>query len=93
MATAGGAIVEVVEQGANVGPSTNTDLDNWIATYELEISTVRPRDGVTTKQLEGRHHTYVVDLSNNVIVFEGTGTGGLRSSLDEIHALLGAESE
>jgi len=87
---AGGAIVEVVEQGSSSGPSDDSDLAGWVSAYGLEISTVRPKDGMTTEQLEGREHTYIIDLSSNLIVFEGYGGGGLEDALDEIQLLLGS---
>jgi hypothetical protein len=91
---AGGVVVEVVEQGASPGPPDTGDLDGWIQTYGLEITTVRPKDGATM-QLEGREWAYIVDLDDMKIVWKAFGSYGSTNNssatqgLAELSTLLG----
>jgi hypothetical protein len=87
---AGGIAIEVVEQGARGGsPATRDDVENWIATFDLGLTTVHPADGTTLEQLEGRDHTYVVDLSSMEIVFETVYGDGPGAAIDDIVGRLG----
>jgi hypothetical protein len=88
IAEAGGIAIELVEQGASGGePATQADLDAWIDTFDLEIATVHPSDGAL-EQLEGREHTYVIDLSTMEIVFETTYGDGPEAAIEDILARL-----
>lgn len=91
---AGAVVVEVVEQGASTGAPSDADMNGWIQTYGLEITTVRPKDG-DTMQLEGREWAYIVDLADMKIVWKAFGSYGTTSNssatqgLAEIQTLLG----
>jgi hypothetical protein len=78
---AGGVFVEVVEQGSSPGPSDQADLDGWIQTHDLEITTVKPKDG-DTSQLEGREWSYIIDLETMTIVYKKKGS--FSEALDEM---------
>jgi hypothetical protein len=84
---AGGVFVEVVEQGSSPGPSTQADLDGWVATHDLEISTVKPRNGETA-QLEGREWSYIINLETMTIEFKQKA--GINGALDEMMERLGS---
>lgn len=88
--SAGGIAIEVVEQGNRGGaPATRDDVDNWVERFELTTTTVHPADGVTLEQLEGRDHTYVVDLETMQIVFETVYGDGPDAAIDDIVDRLG----
>ncbi len=87
---AGGISVEVVEQGSRGGaPADRDDVENWIESFDLTTTTVHPADGTTLEQLEGRDHTYVVDLRTMEIVFETIYGDGPDAAIDAIVERLG----
>lgn len=86
----GGAAIEVVEQGSSYdAPSTREDVERWVDTFDLAITTVHPADGAL-EQLEGRDHTYVIDLATMEIVFETTYGDGPDDAIDDILDRLGS---
>lgn len=81
---AGGIAIEVIEQGSRGGePATREDVEHWVDAFDLELVTVHPTDG-TLEHLEGRDHTYVIDLSNMEIVFETVYGDGPDAAIDDI---------
>ena len=77
---AGGIIIEILAGGQFGGQPTRQELDAWITTYALPITTVKDPDSMpqaSLKALVQREHTYIVDLSTMKIVnyFAGTTTG------------------
>lgn len=87
--SADGIVIEVVEQGSQGGvAATRDDVENWIETFDLPMTTVHPTDG-TLEQLEGRDHTYVVDLRDMQIVFETVYGDGPAAAIDDILQRLG----
>jgi hypothetical protein len=80
---AGGVAIEVVEQGDSGEPASQQDVENWVETFDLAVTTVHPADG-TLEQLEGRDHTYVVDLDTMEIVFEATYGDGPDTAITDV---------
>lgn len=81
MAQAGGAIVEILAQYA-FGPTTKTNVDNWINSAGIVVTSVRDPDnmqGQTINALVQREYTYVVDLHTMKIlrVIVGTTNGSM----------------
>ena len=90
MVGAGGISIEVVEQGSRGGtPATRSDVESWVEQFELTTTTVHPADGATLEQLEGRDHTYVVDLETMEIVFETVYGDGPDAAIDDVLDRLG----
>ncbi len=79
----GGIAIEVVEQGDGGEPATREHLEDWVDAFSLAITTVHPADGVL-EQLEGRDHTYVIDLSSMEIVFETTYGDGPEAAIADV---------
>ncbi len=73
----------MVEQGSSGTPADQGDLDAWIETFGLEIATMHPADG-TLEQIEGRDHTYAIDLSTMEIVFETTYGDGPDAAIADV---------
>lgn len=73
----------MVEQGDSGAPASQQDVENWVESFDLAITTVHPADG-TLEQLEGRDHTYVVDLETMEIVFETTYGDGPEAAIADV---------
>ena len=73
----------MVEQGDAGDPATREDVETWVSTFGLAITTVHPADGAL-EQLEGRDHTYVIDLQTMEIVFETTYGDGPAAAVDDV---------
>jgi hypothetical protein len=71
---AGGVIVEILASHAQVGqnaPPSKTDLDAWITTYKLPVTTVKDPDNLPLQSmtaLERREYDFIVDLKTMKIV-------------------------
>jgi hypothetical protein len=95
---AGGIIVEILAGGNTGGQPTLAELNAWITTYGLTVTTVKDPDSMpqaSLTALQVREYTYVVDLSNMKILnfFPGTqsgiGTTGAMSGMQTMLQLLG----
>jgi hypothetical protein len=77
---AGGIIIEILGGGNTGGQPTRAELDAWITTYALPVTTVKDPDSMpqaSLTALQQREHTYIVDLTTMKIInfFAGTTTG------------------
>lgn len=97
MTDAGGAVVEILATNAFSAPSKK-DLDAWIKTYQLPVTTVRDVDNPakrTIDALERREIAYIVDLSTMRIVrridgsVAGIGDSAVKTVITDILVLLG----
>jgi len=95
---AGGIIIEILGGGNTGGQPTRQELDAWITTYNLPVTTVKDPDSMPQASLQAlvqREHTYIVDLSTMKIVnfFAGTTTGigttGAKMGMQTMLQLLG----
>jgi hypothetical protein len=95
---AGGVIVEILGGGATGGQPTKAELDSWINTYNLPVTTVKDPDSMPQQSLtdlKQREFTFIVDLSTMKIIqfFPGTTTGigttGAESGMQAMMQLLG----
>ena len=60
-----------------VGPAlSQTTVDVWTNTYELNVNTMRALDGETRNELQDREWAYIVDTSNMQIVWRAFGSFG-----------------
>jgi hypothetical protein len=96
---AGGVMVEVLEQ--DVTTPTKDDLDAWVNTYQLPITSVKDPDsneGETKAALADREHAYIIDLSNMKIIQVitgsqlGIGTPSAQDAMNMMLTLLGNKS-
>lgn len=94
---AGGLVIEVLETDAG-GPVSKSNLDAWITTYKLPVTSMMDPPGTGTptfKALGQRETTYIIDLRTMVIlrhiVGDTTGlvTPGVDTGISEILTLLG----
>jgi hypothetical protein len=73
---AGGAIVEVLASDLGAQP-TRAELDTWINTYQLPCTSVKDVDSAplaTLNALQRREISYVIDLSDMLILEKIVGT-------------------
>jgi hypothetical protein len=98
---AGGIIIEILAGGNTGGQPTRQELDAWITTYGLTVTTVKDPDSMPQASLTAlvqREHTYIVDLSTMKIVnfFAGTTTGltttGAKTGMQMMLTLLAQKS-
>jgi hypothetical protein len=94
---AGGVIIEVLADKAGLQP-VKADLDAWITTYSLPVTTVRDPDGMQNQTLNAlvrREYTYVVDLKTMMILdiyigsTNGTGISSAMTGMQTVLSLLG----
>lgn len=94
---AGGAIVEILETKNFFAAPTKNDLDAWVNTYKIPVTSVIDAPGkdlATFKALGQREATYVVDLRTMKILFKyagtqsGIGTTGAVSGMQKVLELL-----
>ena len=78
---AGGAVVEILLSG---------ELEAWIDTFGLAVTTVRPKDDATQETLGGRENAHIIDLQSGVMVwhafgsFSGSGDSVIVEAIDEL---------
>lgn len=83
---AGGAIVEVLYTG---------DLDAWITTYDLGVTTVKPKDARSQEVLGIRETVFIIDLATMQIVYKtqgslaGVGDSSAKTGMAEMLTILG----
>jgi hypothetical protein len=68
----GGIIIEVMAHG-----ETRANMDAWITTYKLPITTVRDPDNMQNQTLDAlvlREYNYIVDLATMKIVDRMSGS-------------------
>ena len=71
---AGGVIVEILAGSAGAHPS-RAELDAWINTYHLPVTTVRDVTGTPTLATYGiRESAFVVNLRNMVVEIKINGS-------------------
>lgn len=97
MLDAGGVIVEVLET-TSIGPVSRADLDAWVNTYRLPVTTVidPPAERVTRSYMNYgiRESMFVVDLRTGRIVNKyngsvaGIGPSSVTAAVDRILTLL-----
>ena len=97
---AGGVVVEILAATAG-SPATKAQLDAWVNTYALPVSSVRDPDSLPLQSLTAlyrREIAYIVDLQTMQIVsrIDGSTAGvqpnAVRQSITIILSLLGAKS-
>jgi hypothetical protein len=94
---AGGVVVEVLQSSRKAEP-TLAELDAWITTYELPVTSVMDRDPdaetETFDALGVREQIFIVELSTMKIVFQvngstaGIGDPSAKTAIDHILTLL-----
>ena len=96
MVDAGAVIVEVLSTNGFFTAATRTDLDAWIQTYEVPVTSVIDASPLQTLDLLGiREATVIVELPSMQVVFyndgdqSGTTTTGASLAMDEVLRLLG----
>lgn len=96
MVALGAIVVEVLETVAT-GPTSKSNLDAWINTYKLPITSMMDADPAslgTYTALQRREQGWIVDLSTMKIVKKYTGTtdgspdGLVSSAKTDLAALL-----
>lgn len=96
--TAGGAIVEVLETKFVSANPSKSDLDAWINTYRIPVTSVRDPDasGLTTYRALGVRETcYLLDLSTMKIVQKingstaGVGDSSAKTCMQSLLGLVG----
>jgi hypothetical protein len=95
---AGGVVVEVLEDGALFGQqATRSDVDAWINTYGLTVTTVIDAPGAygqTLTALGIREGTVIVEIPSMKVVWYDAGdqsgalTTGASKAIDETLRLL-----
>ena len=98
MVDANGVVVEVLQTSGFATP-TEEQLDAWINTYDLTVTSVIDRDPdpelETFDALGIREQVFVIDLGNMTIVYQfagsvaGIGDPSTRTAIDDILQRLG----
>jgi hypothetical protein len=95
---AGGAVVEVLGSRAYTLPSTRQDLDAWLATYDLGVTSVIDASGHDLESLTAlvvREVVVIVDLASMRIVWRfngdlaGIDPSSINAAAAEMHRRLG----
>jgi hypothetical protein len=97
--SAGGVIVEIL--GANAGgAASKADLDAWVNTYSLPVTSVRDPDSMPMQSMNAlirREYCYIIDLSTMKIVnvdigsIFGIGASSASTSMTKMMQLLGSK--
>jgi hypothetical protein len=94
---AGGAIVEILAAVAGTAV-TKANLDAWITTYNIPVTTVRDPDAMPSQSITAlvrREYTYIIDLSTMKIVnryigsTDGSGVSSAETGMQAMMQLLG----
>ena len=79
----GGIIIEVLAEGGS-----RQNLDGWITTYNLPVTTVRDPDAMPTQSIDAlgrREYNYIVNLSTMKIeVFDMGSTAGIGTTSAQV---------
>jgi hypothetical protein len=81
---AGGLVVEVLGSTGFFNPATASDLDAWVATYDLNVTSVIDAPGLgmqTINALGVRETAIIIDLSTMRVIWKMNGDlGGIQPS-------------
>jgi hypothetical protein len=89
----GGVMIEILAAVAGAAPQ-KSDLDAWITTYNLPVTTVKDPDSMPLASLTAlvrREYTYIVDLSTMKIVNRYIGStdgSGISSAMTGMQTML-----